>query len=577
MSLQDDIFKSSEKSEKLSKLQNIIWGDLGSLEPAGFEAMQKSMKAKEDALEEYWDLCEADENISSLMQKYNLSREGLKDAYLDLIDVGAGKWIKGHFVALSALAYSEPFCYLFESEQREKSNENFEKVASDLIRYFREEIPQGELYKQYESGDSSFEQQEDLYPFCGYCGKKNQPSYKFCTKCGKPLDDNSEPNSKNVDSILDDLVQAQEDAIPQEKEVERNDNKPTWDRFRHLVEGHFKGKLNERETIATRDFWKNYEYIYYKLNADEMAIRIEPLSLLCKYPEYTTRDDQVKCGGLFFFIIGFGLMFLNQTLGFIGIFIGTIFILSIKSKKEIARKFSGKLILGLQGINSGKGMADLAANYIFGVVQLKGSNGSAHWPQYPSCALSGNKKLIPEDKEPTATEDSDAREKFGAELGNPSTIESVKISSFFKVAQGTIFLSVLLVLFICGIYLAYQGKGPLYPILKDSLGIELATKISANQIKQHGENGLGMLLVGAFWGFFSGLIGYWKIGENFSKSFMWGVIGSVYLATMYGLAGFSFSFAFGGGWLGGFLGAGLGWLVGYGAYQTKNKLERDAK
>jgi hypothetical protein len=429
MSLQDDISKPSEKSEKLSKLQNIIC-DLGSLEPSGFEAMQKSMKVKEDALEEYWDLCEADKSVAGLMQHYDLSRKDLKDVYLKMIDVGIGQWVKGHFVALSALAYREPFYYLMESEERGRwDGEDFKEVAVDILRYFREEIPQGELYKQYESGDSSFEEQEDLYPFCGYCGKKNQPSYKFCTKCGKPLDNNSEPNSKNADSILDDLVQSQEDAIPQEKEVERNDNKPTWDRFRHLVEGHFKNKLNERETIATRDFWKHYEYIYYKLNADEMAIRIETLSLLCKYPEYTIRDDQVKGGSLFFFIIGVGLIGFNLMLGIIGISIGIIFILSIKSKKQIARKFSAELILGLQGISSDKGMADLAANYIFGVVQLKGSNGSAHWPQYPSCALSGNKKLIPKNKESTVTEDSDAREKFGVEI-EPTKKNKVKLVSW---------------------------------------------------------------------------------------------------------------------------------------------------
>jgi hypothetical protein len=587
MSLQDNISEHSEKLKKLNKLQKIIWGNLGSPDLTDFEVMEHDMKAKEDALEEYWDLCESDKNVADLMQEYNLSRKDLNNIYLDLIRVGVGQWTQGHFVALSALAYSEPFNYLLESKQKKLCDEEFEKVAIDILHYFRGEIPRGELYKRYESSDSSSVEKEDSYPFCGYCGKKNQPSHKFCTKCGKPLDDNSEYNSEILDPKLDDHVQPedehvhyQEDTIPKENGVEQDNNRPTWGRFRYLVEGHFDGKLTERTTIATRDFWEHYEYIYYKLNADEMAIQTKPLSLFRVHPMYAHKHDAVPRRGILFLISGLCLLFLLPDFvwfGFGALVVGAICLLSVKKDEDVAREFSGELVLELLGVSSSKGMANLAANYIFGVIQLKGSNGSAYWPQYPSCVLSGNRKLIPDDNKSTLIKSFDSRERLCRESSKPSKVKPVKISAFFYVAKGTIFFSVLLALLIFGIYLAYHEKGILYPFLKDSLGIELAKKISIKQFTQHMESGVGLLLAGAFWGFVSGLIGYWRIGKNFSKRLLWGVIGSVYLATMYGLAGLSFSFAFGGGWSGGFLGAGLGWLVAYGAYQTKNKLVRVAK
>ena len=42
---------------------------------------------------------------------------------------------------------------------------------------------------------------EISYPFCGFCGNENQPSYKYCTDCGRPLELNKEANfaKKSID------------------------------------------------------------------------------------------------------------------------------------------------------------------------------------------------------------------------------------------------------------------------------------------------------------------------------------------------------------------------------------------
>ncbi len=49
MGLNKDISRSLKKSKKLSELQNIIWGDSKTSDPS----------VRDNALEEYWDLCQA--------------------------------------------------------------------------------------------------------------------------------------------------------------------------------------------------------------------------------------------------------------------------------------------------------------------------------------------------------------------------------------------------------------------------------------------------------------------------------------------------------------------------------------
>jgi len=39
-------------------------------------------------------------------------------------------------------------------------------------------------------------------------------------------------------------------------------------------------------------------------------------------------------------------------------------------------------------------MAEVCANYIAGIIALKSIYGSAHWPQYPSCVITGETKFI---------------------------------------------------------------------------------------------------------------------------------------------------------------------------------------
>jgi hypothetical protein len=100
---------------------------------------------RDRALEEFLDLCEADEGITRVQNEYNLSREDLKKIYIRLNAAGLGQWIKGHYAALSTIAYFEPLLYVVESERR---GTKWITIVENLLYYWDGNIPQGGLLQQ---------------------------------------------------------------------------------------------------------------------------------------------------------------------------------------------------------------------------------------------------------------------------------------------------------------------------------------------------------------------------------------------------------------------------------------------
>jgi hypothetical protein len=260
--------------------------------------------------------------------------------------------------------------------------------------------------------------------FCGYCGKENADDYSYCTDCGEPLENNYESNSEPKESGLNEHIQPQENTISQDDEIEQGNVIPAWDRFRSLVEKHFEGKLTERAEIASRDFWLHYENIHNGLCNDEITITIDPLFLANKHPEYGQSYHASRGWGIFLFVLGFIFIVSLPQVFWFGMAWTVLGIIIFSTAKDYSKEFSDELWEGLMWINSDKGMADLAANYIFGVVQLKGSSGSAHWPQHPSCVLSGKISFISDEKKTTRNTYFDASEKLSAELSDHKRIGS---------------------------------------------------------------------------------------------------------------------------------------------------------
>jgi len=124
---------SFNKSKRLNKLQMEISGQ------------SSGADRKDQPLEEFLDLCESDEGVAKVMLQYNLNRNDLKDIYRRLVRSGLGQWIKGHYAALSTIAYFEPLIYVVASE---KKGTKWEEIVGNILYYWQGKIPQGRLYKK---------------------------------------------------------------------------------------------------------------------------------------------------------------------------------------------------------------------------------------------------------------------------------------------------------------------------------------------------------------------------------------------------------------------------------------------
>jgi hypothetical protein len=100
--------KSWKRTNDLRELQlAVVWA-----------ARSPDAAATAQALERYLDLCLADEGVMAVLRRNGLGRDELRSRYEWLIAGGLGRWIKGHYTALSSIAYVEPLEYLAGSERR---------------------------------------------------------------------------------------------------------------------------------------------------------------------------------------------------------------------------------------------------------------------------------------------------------------------------------------------------------------------------------------------------------------------------------------------------------------------------
>jgi hypothetical protein len=106
--------------------------------------LQSGNSEQEKALEQFLDLCVHDDGIRKLMELESLSRSDLKEIYHRLCRAGLGQWIKGHYAALSTIAYGEPLLFVVRAE---RAGMNLREIASVLLRYWSNEIPQGGLLR----------------------------------------------------------------------------------------------------------------------------------------------------------------------------------------------------------------------------------------------------------------------------------------------------------------------------------------------------------------------------------------------------------------------------------------------
>lgn len=147
MGILSTFIRSWKKSSSLRRLQLKIAPPDQTVDDAVttfMKDLQSGESEQDKALEEFLDLCVHDDGIRKLMEIESLSRTDLKEIYYRLCAAGLGQWVKGHYAALSTIAYGEPLLFVVRAE---KAGMNLREIASVLLRYWSNEISQGALLR----------------------------------------------------------------------------------------------------------------------------------------------------------------------------------------------------------------------------------------------------------------------------------------------------------------------------------------------------------------------------------------------------------------------------------------------
>lgn len=140
-----NVARSWKKSSKLRELQIKI-APLGQTVDNVVGGLVQSLSGQPDekaaALAQFLDLCESDQGVKNVMELESLSRSDLEHIYMRLSAAGLGQWVKGHYVALSTIAYEEPLLYVVRAQKR---NVGLLTIVSTLLDYWENKISQGAL------------------------------------------------------------------------------------------------------------------------------------------------------------------------------------------------------------------------------------------------------------------------------------------------------------------------------------------------------------------------------------------------------------------------------------------------
>jgi len=92
-------------------------------------------------LEELFDLILGQPMLLALLQKHGATREDLRELYWALLGAGAGQWVRGHWVAASALCYGFTLEFVLTRSKEGKAaghtpRQIWQAASFTLIEYF---------------------------------------------------------------------------------------------------------------------------------------------------------------------------------------------------------------------------------------------------------------------------------------------------------------------------------------------------------------------------------------------------------------------------------------------------------
>lgn len=129
------IRRSWRKSLDLKRISNVLGGDI----PLTVNELFEAANRKQLAEEQLYDLVEQDQYLRAIMTTHGATRDTLKTIYNILLKSGAGQWVRGHWVAASALAFGASLEFLLtatDSTEKVGGRDAWNAVAFELVEYF---------------------------------------------------------------------------------------------------------------------------------------------------------------------------------------------------------------------------------------------------------------------------------------------------------------------------------------------------------------------------------------------------------------------------------------------------------
>lgn len=171
-------------------------------------------------------------------------------------------------------------------------------------------------------------------------------------------------------------------------------SKSSLKEFKANIEELLGQQLTEKADKAVEDFWNYWSSFDELISQNGLVINVDALFLSHAFPQYS-RYHVWKGAGKIAILGGIISIWFLWQLGAILFFVGiALHLFGNKIKFKDAKKFSDEIIQESKYNSLDKGYVNLCANYITGIIQLVSAKGSAHWPQYPSSVITGDKSLI---------------------------------------------------------------------------------------------------------------------------------------------------------------------------------------
>jgi len=173
-----------------------------------------------------------------------------------------------------------------------------------------------------------------------------------------------------------------------------NASTPSLDEFKANIEAMFGQSLTGPASEAAEDFWKHWSSFSSLIAQRSLAVHIDALRLGLNFPQHK-HYHVWKGAGKVAVLLGIVSVWFLWQLGAVLIAAGiALHLWGGRLMFNDAKDFAEELMKEATLNPSDGGYARFCANYIAGTIQLVSPGGSAHWPLFPSNAVTGEQSFI---------------------------------------------------------------------------------------------------------------------------------------------------------------------------------------